>query len=136
MLVDIDINADLVRFFKEMTRTPFRYGDVDCALFTSNWFFRRRGVDPAAHLRGTYHDVSTCGEVLVANGGLLRLMWFMAKSVGMQRTKEPKPGDVALVRIRKLHFGAVMMPDGKWAIKMSHGMTATSSCKVVAAWSL
>lgn len=136
MLVDIDINQDMVRFFKEMTHTPFQYGVVDCALITSNWYFRRRGVDPAAHLRGTYHDVSTCGDVLVAHRGLLRLMWFLAKSVGMERTNDPKPGDVAVVRFKKLHFGAIRMPDGKWAIKMTHGMTATASCKVVAAWRL
>lgn len=131
-----DIDKELKAFFLEMTRVPFAYGVNDCALAPATWLERIKGVNPASHLIGTYHDLDTCIEVLQRERGLLRIMWFMGKRLGLPRTTEPKVGDVALVRIRKIHFGAIHFPGDRWGIKMSNGMTITRSCKPVVIWSI
>lgn len=130
------MHDDLHAFLVELTARDFRYGETDCALVLGEWWARRHGADPACHLRGTYHDDAGCEAVLAAGGQLPRLVARLARSVGAARTSEPQPGDVAVVRMLRTWWGAIMTPSGKWAIKSGGGLYVTQNCRVVAAWSI
>jgi hypothetical protein len=131
--------TELQRFLVALAGQPFGYGGDgvrDCALPIADWWQIKHGVDPAAHLRGAYRDHNTCVDLLMREGGLLRLVWKLAKSVGAPRTKYPRAGDFAVVRLDKRHFGAILTDDGFWFIKCDDGVLALRDVRVVAAWSI
>lgn len=121
----------LAAFLRRVAGEPFAFGRMDCALVIADWWRECHGVDPAAHLRGTYSNTSD-----VLRGGLLELVRDIARDAGAVRTREPKPGDFAVVRYRDTHFGAIRAASGKWAIKATDGLLLTRDCRVVAAWEI
>jgi len=60
----------------------------------------------------------------------------IAKRAGAIRTRDPKPGDFAVVRHAGQWWGAIRTPAGFWAIKAHRGIAAVRDCRVVAAWSI
>lgn len=130
------MNNSLNEFLTTVRRSRFEYGVNDCALVLATWWFANHGVDPAAHLRGTYGSYEGCRDLLISERGLLRLVWKLARSVGAKKTDNPKPGDFAVVRFQGTHFGAIKTNADRWAIKMSNGLTHTIDCRVIIAWSI
>lgn len=128
--------SDLKSFLASLAREPFAFGEMDCALVLGRWWAINHGHNPAAHLVGTYHDKEGCADVLVRHGGLLRLVDGLCRKIGANRTADPKPGDVAVVRWSRRHFGAIRTPSGKWAIKATDGLVTTSDCKPLMIWSI
>lgn len=128
--------SNLTAFLASLAREPFRFGSCDCALVLGRWWASNHGVDPAAHLVGTYSDKEGCADVLIAHRGLLRLVHGICRSIGARRTHEPRPGDIAVVRMGRSHFGAIRTPSGKWAIKASDGLIVTADCRPVMMWSI
>lgn len=128
--------ADLRCFLTALRRAPFSFGETDCALTIADWWHANHGADPALHLRGTYSDRDGCAAVLTRERGLLRLVWRLARSVGARRTHDPNAGDFAVVRFQQQHFGAIRTASGRWAIKMSDGLTVTTECRIIMAWAI
>lgn len=126
----------LAEFLASLAREPFSYGRCDCALVLGRWWETNHGIDPAAHLIGAYADKDGCADVLVANRGLLRLVFTICREIGAVRTRDPKPGDFGVVRMGRLHFGAIRTASGKWAIKASNGLIVTGDCRPLAMWSI
>jgi hypothetical protein len=126
----------LADFLAGLAREPFRYGRCDCALVLGRWWAVNHGVDPAAHLAGTYSDKESCADVLISHLGLLRLVFTICRGIGARRTRDPKPGDFGVVRMGRLHFGAIRTASGKWAIKASNGLIVTGDCRPIAVWSI
>lgn len=54
----------LAAYVGAATERPFRWGEHDCALFAAGWVATVTGIDPAADLRGTYHDEAGARAVL------------------------------------------------------------------------
>lgn len=77
---------------------PFVWGWSDCALGLADWIEAVRGVDPAAHLRGTYSCAQSCQRhtgwftdpVAVIDGCL-------ATIGGLPRIPDPVAGDIAVL---------------------------------------
>lgn len=128
--------ADLRAFLAEMARTPPSLGRLDCALTLADWWAVNHGVDPASHLRGTYHDEASCAALLARHRGLVRLVRDICQNIGASRTQVPQPGDIAVVKFAGQHLGAIRATSGKWAIKCSRGLVVTSRCKPLAMWSV
>lgn len=128
--------SPLTDYLALLAREPFAYGRTDCALPIARWWQINHGVDPAAHLRGSYSDKTGCSAVIAGHGSLLRLVWSLARSVGAKRTDDPQPGDFAVIRYARLLFCAIRTPSGKWAFKCGDGLRAVSRCRVLMMWSV
>jgi hypothetical protein len=127
----------LVSFLADLARRPFRWGACDCSLIIADWWRLNHGVDPAAHLRGTYASEAECDALLSREGGRLALVAKLAGSVGAVPTDDPQPGDFGVVAGGTLtDMPAIMAPDGKWAVKSVRGLIAFVPERVVAAWSI
>jgi hypothetical protein len=127
----------LQSFLSCLARRPFAWGECDCSLIIADWWCLNHGVDPAAHLRGTYASEAECDALLAREGGRLALVAKLAASVGAVRTDCPRSGDFGIVAAGEIEdLPAIMAPDGKWAAKSLKGLIALTPERVVAAWSI
>ena len=53
---------------------PFAWGTMDCVMWATGAVAALRGVDPMAHLRGTYDSAAGAARILKAEGGMERLL--------------------------------------------------------------
>lgn len=88
---------NLAAFLERAARTPFDYGTFDCCLMPADWIWLKRGVDPAADLRGRYATAIGCARVLAREGGVLAVFARCVASVGLEPTTAPLEGDVGVV---------------------------------------
>ncbi|MBB6299898.1 DUF6950 family protein [Rhizobium leucaenae] len=78
----------------------FRWGGVggdDCTTFCATWISEQIGIDPAAHLRGTYRTEEGAHALLDAAGGLVPFMASHLEPIGFIRTDAPADGDVGVI---------------------------------------
>ncbi len=78
-------------------RVPWNWGSQDCCTFTADWCIAAGHLDPMAFIRGTYSSESEALGLAV-DPGLLKLATRGYASIGLQRTKQPECGDVAVLR--------------------------------------
>lgn len=123
-------------FLASLAREPFGYGAADCGRVLGRWWQVNHGSDPAAWLDGAYADRNGCLALLASHGSLLRIVHGIAKSAGARRTRDPKPGDFAVVGYGRLQFGAIRTETGKWAIKCGPGLRIVSRCRPIMVWSI
>lgn len=87
----------LAEFLRDRAGRTWSWGDNDCGLWLADWVSRLRGVpDPAADLRGRYGDEASC-RALLGPVPYPVLVGRLARAVGMARTNEPAPGDIAII---------------------------------------
>ena len=121
-------------FLEEATARTFRDGEWDCQLFPAAWVLRITGLDPASEWRGRYSTALGRERILRREGGPLPVMTRGAESVGLQRTNEPKRGDVGLIRVDGRHFGAICLGE-RWAVvDAKRGLAVTKPDAVLRAW--
>jgi len=106
----------------------WRPGQWDCCMAPASWVERVTGVDPAADLRGTYHDRAGM-DALVAQG-LAAVVGPRLKAAGFKRRwiGFARPGDVGLVVSGGPGkgppvFGGVRMVDGMWGTAAARGVS-------------
>lgn len=113
-MAELLIEHHLARFLQAETSRVMTWGEWDCGLRIANWLAERLGIpDPAAHLRGRYHDQASC-EAMIGSPYPL-VIARLIRSTGLKRTVEPKAGDPAIIR----------QPGGApiAAIRTAHGWT-------------
>lgn len=129
-------DTTLAGFLADSARTPFAYGRRDCGLWMADWVRLRRGVDPAAHLRGRYHTELGCARMLKRGGGLFEVARGCFEGVGLRRTPAPKAGDVGVVEVLTAKgpatAGAIRTGVG-WAALNPHGVMVGETT-AIAAW--
>lgn len=133
------MKTDLRVFLRNLAGTPFSHGEdgTDCGRPLADLWLAEHGVDPIADLRGAYSGSLTCMDFLAGQGQLPRLVARIARRLGARRRRGGwQPGDLAVVRFRRMWFGAIRSDDGYWIIKAHDGVLAMRDCRVVAAWSL
>ena len=86
----------------------FQWGISDCSLMVADWCMANGHDDPAAALRGTYHDEQQCRSLIDASGDLVDVVSACAASARLKRINEPQFGCVAVV-------GSACRPDRQWA---------------------
>lgn len=69
-----DWESRLYDFFEEMRDVPHAYGSNDCGLFGASAVLAITGIDPAAHIRGTYSTEIGCAKMLLPYGGLFEFV--------------------------------------------------------------
>lgn len=84
----------------EYIRLPhrWRWGYCDCTVFAADWVVEATGKDPAADLRGTYHDADDAHAILRAAGGCEALVNAKLSACGFRRSPALEDGDVGIVR--------------------------------------
>ena len=133
----------LPEYLAMLARKRFVYGSTDCLMILADWVTIRRGVDPAAAWRGTYHDEAGCRAALIAGRGIVRCIEAGLAPLGIQRAACPMRGDIGLVRtfiqrgdravLRQV--GAICTAPGRWAVMTDQGLVI-SEFQPVVAWSI
>lgn len=126
----LSIYLDLV------SRKPFVWGELDCAMFAANWAFRITGVDPVSEYRGRYKTELGCARILKREGGLLALTARAALASGFYTTDEPSTGAIgvcALLTARgEAEATAIRLGDA-WAFLSTSGVTVAPA-RHLAVW--
>jgi len=111
----------------------FELGSADCVTLAADWVRLRRGVDPIADCRGYAGDASAC---LREHGGLMRAAGRALRRLGLPMTRDPQPGDVAVVALRgNVATCAIRTPRG-WIMRLDDGLASVPAERVrlLAAW--
>jgi len=116
--------------------TPFVWGETDCMLCLADWVLRVKGLDPAAHIRGTYDSRGSCQR----ETGFLRdpvgaVEKCLATIGGLPRASKPQKGDVAIIVVREADgrmspCGAVWLGSA-WGCKGPAGTTTIKQRAVI-----
>lgn len=115
---------------------PFVWGERDCCLWACDWIRARRGVDPAAPLRGRYSTGAGALRHLERGGGFELLVRRRFAIAGLLETASPKPGDVGMIETETgMRLALAIKTASGWAAKASAGVTvAAFPCRV--AWTV
>lgn len=125
---------ELVAFLRASAGRRFEWGRCDCLLWMAEWVAVKRGGDPAATLRGTYRNAVAAKRIVETSGGEIELVRKLAAGAGLERTLDPLPGDIGLLRTDFGIVGAVRLLRG-WAIKGDVGVALVRG-DALAAWSV
>ena len=114
---------------------PFAWNIHDCAMWAADWVRARRGVDPAAPLRGRYRTAIGAARHIRRGGGIEAVGRALLSTAGLVETAAPCPGDVGLVRDPEAGpLFAILTPLG-WAAKAPAGI-ALGPFPVIVAWTV
>jgi hypothetical protein len=103
---------------------PFVWGQLDCALGIADWYLYLHDLDPAAHLRGQYHDARSCQRLCGwFSDPVAVIEGCLATVGGLPRVEDGatlRPGDVAVIDApvegRRSPVGAIWLGEA-WGIK-------------------
>lgn len=124
--------AQLIGFLDRYKGRPFAWGRDDCSLFIADWWREVHGVDPAAHLRGTYTTEREKDRIVVRAGGLLPLISSIAETAGAVVTETPKTGDFGIIEPGVCAIHA----QGFWIARSETGLAFSKDVAVWRAWSI
>lgn len=131
--------------FQELHRwmsLPFIWGETDCMLVLADWIAKVHGVDPAAHIRGTYDSPGSCQR----ETGFLRapveaVERCLATIGGLPRVDTALPGDIAVIVLPNGRGGTMAVgaiwTGTTWGCKGPEGTTTISPrlvADVLAIW--
>ncbi len=91
------MNNDLPAFLRASGSRGFAWGICDCCLWAADWVCAVKGVDPAHGLRGTYRTRRGADRIVQSFGGMVGFVDAHLAPVGIARTADPLPGDLAVV---------------------------------------
>lgn len=120
-------------------RRPWAWGTDDCCTFTADWCVALGYPDPLAFLRGQYADEAGALEH-VRRHGLVRLAARGYRSIGLERTADPLPGDVAVLRRptagtdTTMAVCAIRLENERWATRLERGISVDEGGVLLAAW--
>lgn len=117
------------------SKKPFSRPDNDCCFFAASWVLAATGVDPAADLRGQYHDARGAARLLRRWGGMDAMWRVHMAAAGFNTTLSPVSGDVGVVRDLTGTLVAGIRAGRLWAVKASLGIVLEDFPAVVS-WSL
>lgn len=127
--------ADVLRhFLREASRQTFAYGKTDCLIWMAPWVMRRRGVDPAATLRGSYSTKAEALRIILCAGGMVPLMASLLEPLGIRRAEEPVCGDVSVARGPEGEMGGIVLE--RMVACLAHPGLFMRPMPIVAAWNL
>lgn len=121
--------TELSAYLRTEASRPYRLGSADCVTLAARWIELRRGIDPLAQARG-YEEAAVppwSFGVRMAERALFR--------IGLPRTDDPQPGDVAVV-MTFTYVAAAIRTQRNWAMRLENGLAlvAADRCRVIAAW--
>ena len=126
----------LPEYLKNEAGRGFELGAADCVTLAADWVRLRRGVDPIADCRGYAGDANACLIDKGGRGGLIRAAGQALRCLGLPMTRDPQPGDVAVVKLgANLAICAIRTPRG-WVMRLDDGLASVPAERVrlLAAW--
>ncbi|HYJ44078.1 MAG TPA: hypothetical protein VEW06_06440 [Xanthobacteraceae bacterium] len=96
----------------------------------------RRGVDPIAQWRG-YSTDAEAAALVRAQGSMVRLAGLAMRRTGFRLTRDPRPGDVAVVApMSGTHQTCAIRTERGWVMRLDDGiaMIPAGQMRVLAAW--
>jgi hypothetical protein len=112
---------------------PFAWGAQDCALFAADCAQVCTGHDPAAGLRGTYHDALGAARVLAQFGGLAAIA---AERFGEEvPVLFAQPGDIGLIETEG-RDSLCVWTGGAWHAPGKDGLVAFTLDRAKKVWRL
>lgn len=126
--------TSLARYLRDAAARRFALGSADCVTLVADWIVACRGVDPMAHCRG-YRGEGEASALLWRWGGLVRAVGEGLRHNGFRLTRDPQPGDVAVIAFGRVTVCAIRTPRG-WAMRLDDGLARIPAdrVRVVAAW--
>lgn len=128
-----DPGQELSAFLRAMARASFAWGACDCSLVMADWCRCRRGVDPAASLRGRYRTALGARRHARRLGGFEAVARALMAESGFVTTAAPRPGDVGLVAHPAIGPLCAIRCALGWAMKSPQGV-AVGDCPTLVAW--
>ncbi len=129
------MSADLIAFLRAMARASFDWGSCDCSLVMADWCRARRGVDPAASLRGRYSTAAGAMKHVFRLGGFETMGRSLMAGSGFAVTDTPRVGDVGLVAHPIVGPVFAIRCALGWAVKSPEGV-AVGDYPTIVAWSV
>jgi len=133
-MAELLIEDRLALFLQAEASMVMAWGEWDCGLRIANWLVERTGIpDPAAHLRGRYHDQASC-EALIGSPYPL-VIARLIRGAGLKRTSAPKAGDPAVIRQPGGAPIAAIRTAHGWTIPAAKGLIRVpADARVMMAW--
>lgn len=129
------VSLALAGYLRAGARRPFAWGRCDCSLWMADWVRLRRGIDPAAPLRGRYRTARGAARHIRRMGGAEAMARTLAAEAGLAVTAAPAVGDIGLVRHPLAGPCFAIRCALGWALKAPAGI-AVADCPVIVAWSV
>lgn len=127
-------------FLRAAARRPFSFQDGwDCGRFTAAWVERCCGFDPGVEWWGRYSTALGLGRLLKRRGGMVAHFDACLVPRGIERTAEPKRGDVAIVHTPDGEEAAIVLGKTVAMIRrLGPGLIIRprSQAPIIAAWSI
>lgn len=116
----------------------FELGTADCVTLAADWLRLRRGIDPLADCRGYAGDANACLVDKGGRGGLLRAAGRALRQAGLPMTRNPQPGDVAVVKLGDNLATCAIRSARGWVLRLDDGLASVppERVRVLAAWSV
>lgn len=127
---------ELLKHIHAGMEVPFdRAAGADCCMFVADWVEACSGLDPAAHLRGTYTGPLGAARQ-IARYGDFETMWRVCMALaGFNTTKAPQEGDVGVVLDAAGNVVSAIRFADAWAAKSEDGVVI-EDFRMVVAWSI
>lgn len=125
-------------YLERIARQPWDPGNRDCCTFLADWCVALGYPDPMAFIRGSYASDEEALE-LIERRGLVRLATRGFESIGLERTKEPLTGDVAIIRRPtedNANITGAIRSGERWITLMARGIVVDEGGKLLRAWRL
>lgn len=127
----IDLSAFLARY----AARPFAWGTDDCSLILADWWQANHGgEDPAAHLRGSYGDETSCHALLRREGGLVKVVDGICRAAGAKRTRIVTHGDFGVIRAGGKSVAAIRS-GAFWAVR-NEQVAFIGQARLLRAWAI
>lgn len=124
----------LAAFLAESAKVPFQWGERDCCLWLGDWIVFLGLPDPVAEFRGRYRTPLGAFRLLKKHGGVEGLVARQAERAGLERTENPKAGDVGVVRYG-VEVGGAICTGPRWALLSDKGVSSVKA-EPLAVWSV
>lgn len=126
----------LAQFRRAAAARQFRFGVHDCGLLCADWVLAQRGVDPAILWRGRYSTPLGLARLLKRRGGIVAHFDTCLAACHIERTDEPRRGDIAVVETPQGLTGGVVSGPLVLLAEAKSGVIERSLkyAPIVAAW--
>lgn len=97
----------------------WHWGGMDCCFFGGNWIAQATGRDPIASYRGTYDTALGARRLIMARGGLVKMVAAAMLDCGFAETTEADHGDVGVLKVdhcgpHAVAHAALVIRNGPW----------------------
>ena len=119
---------DAADFIARTRRLTFKWGEIDCCLWSANYVREATGIDPAADLRGCYSTAFGARQVLMAQGGM--------EAIARKRMHFLKPGrTIVVARWRKQTVAGLRIGNHLF-LKTPGDVLMTAEFDMLAGWDI